>query len=103
MTKNYNVHVIFNFSRGPFSPLEYRVMCAYRQGSTRTANIDPDSVNSVLLDQNPSDPHEQWMVAAHVGISPNGDNLMVRNTTWLPARPGLGALAAMIFSPQAIY
>ena len=40
------------------------------------------------------------MVAAHVGINPSGQNLLLRNTTWLPAIPGLGALATMIFAPQ---
>ena len=44
--------------RGPFSPLEYKVSCAYRQGSTKLVNTDRDSVNSVLLDQTPSNPHE---------------------------------------------
>jgi len=86
--------------RGPFSPLEYKVSCAYRQGSTKLVNTDRDSVNSVLLDQTPSNRHELWMVAAHVGVSPNGENLLARNTTWLPARPGMGALATIIFAPQ---
>jgi len=86
--------------RGPYSPLEYEVMCAYRQGSKMQANVDSESVNSVLLDENPSDPHEQWMVAAHVGISSSGETLLLRNTTWLPAVPGLGALFTMIFAPQ---
>jgi len=39
-------------------------------------------------------------VAAHVGISPTSETLLVRNTSWLPARPGLGALSTMIFAPQ---
>ena len=43
------------------------------------------------------------MVAAHVGISPGGQHLLLRNTTWLPTIPGLGALATMIFAPQVIY
>ena len=54
----------------------------------KLANIEMDSVNSVLLDQTPSDRHDQWMVAAHVGLSPAGENLVLRNTNWLPARPG---------------
>ena len=64
------------------------------------ANIDFESVNTVMLDQAPSDPHDHWLVAAHVGINPGGDSLQVRNTSWLPARPGLGALSTMIFAPQ---
>ena len=45
--------------RGPFSPLEYEVTCIHREGSNLMIHIDMDSVNSVLLNQNPSDPHEQ--------------------------------------------
>jgi len=86
--------------QGPFSPLEHKVLCAYRNGMAKLANIEMDSVNSVLLDQTPSDRHDQWMVAAHVGLSPAGENLVLRNTNWLPARPGLGAIACMMFSPQ---
>jgi len=84
---------------GPFSPLEHKVTCAYRQGACKMTNLDPDSVNVVMLDQSPGDPCEQWMVAAHVGMSPNGDTLLARNTSWLPARPGFGPLAMMMFSP----
>eukprot|EP00092_Neocalanus_flemingeri_P009551 GFUD01010280.1.p1 GENE.GFUD01010280.1~~GFUD01010280.1.p1 ORF type:complete len:1519 (+),score=509.70 GFUD01010280.1:91-4647(+) len=85
---------------GPFSPLEHKVLCAYRHGAGKLANVDPESVNHVMLDQAPSDPHDHWMVAAHVGISPSSETLLVRNTSWLPARPGLGALSTMIFAPQ---
>ena len=85
---------------GPFSPLEHKILCAYRHGAGKMANIDQESVNTVMLDQAPSDPHDHWLVAAHVGINPGGDSLQVRNTSWLPARPGLGALSTMIFAPQ---
>lgn len=85
---------------GPYSPLEHKILCAYRHGAGKMANIDQESVNTVMLDQAPSDPHDHWLVAAHVGINPGGDSLQVRNTSWLPARPGLGALSTMIFAPQ---
>jgi len=84
---------------GPFSPLEHKVMCAHRHGSSKVTNMDPGSVNVVMLDQSPGDPCDQWMVAAHVGSSPNGENLLARNTSWLPSRPGFGALAIMMFAP----
>ena len=85
---------------GPYSPLEHKILCVYRHGSGKMANIDKESVNTVMLDQAPSDPHDHWLVAAHVGINPGGDSLQLRNTSWLPARPGLGALSTMIFAPQ---
>jgi len=86
--------------QGPFSPLEHKVHCVYRHGSTKLINVDPDSVNAIMLDPSPSDAHDQWLVAAHVGMSPNSESLVIRNTTWLPSKPGLGALATMMFAPQ---
>jgi len=85
---------------GPYSPLEHKILCVYRHGSGKMANIDMESVNTVMLDQASSDPHDHWLVAAHVGMNPGGDALQLRNTSWLPARPGLGALSTMIFAPQ---
>ena len=59
--------------QGPFSPLEHKVLCAYRHGSTKLANIDPESVNCILLDQTPSDLSDQWMVAGQVAMSASGN------------------------------
>jgi ATP-dependent RNA helicase TDRD9 len=84
---------------GPFSPLEHKVHGLARVMASKRANIVNDSVNAVLLDQSPSDSHDHYLVAAHVGMNPSGEALQLRNTTWLPARPGLGALATMMFSP----
>ena len=64
------------------------------------ASVEQDSVNSVLLNQSPGDSYDQYLVAAHVGMNPSGETLQLRNTSWLPARPGLGAIATMMFSPQ---
>ena len=85
---------------GPFNPLEHKVQCSYRTGSQKLCNVDPESVNAILLDQSPSDPTDQWMVAAQVAMSPSSESLLIRNTSWMPAKPGLGSLATMIFSPQ---
>ena len=58
--------------QGPFSPLEHKVLCAYRNGSMKLANVDPESVNAILLDQTPSDLSDQWMVAGQVAMSASG-------------------------------
>jgi hypothetical protein len=54
----------------------------------------------VLLDRFPLDDHDQWMVAAHVGLNPSGKALLLRHTTFLPNQHGLGALLAMVFAPR---
>ena len=85
---------------GPFSPLEHRLRCLHRHGGAKTAAIETDSVNAVLLEQLPGDASDHYLVAAHVGTNPAGDTLRLRSTTWLPARLGLGAFATMLFAPQ---
>lgn len=36
--------------RGPFSPLETKLYSVMRSGASKTVNVDPLSVNSILLD-----------------------------------------------------
>jgi hypothetical protein len=54
---------------------------------------------TVLLDRYPTDLHDQWMVAGHVGMNASGNCLMLRSTTFLPNQYGLGAMLTMIFAP----
>ena len=53
--------------KGPFHPLEFRLTSAHKVGGQRIVNVDPESVNSVLLDDHPEDTINQFLVAAHVG------------------------------------
>jgi len=87
------------FLTGPSHPLLFKPECAHQMGFGKEVRVDPESVNSVLLDRFPLDNHEQWLVAAHVGMSSNGSALMLRNTSLLPNQHGLGALLSMIFAP----
>ena len=62
------------------------------------------AADSILVDRYPSDPHDQWLVAGHVSLTPHGkDNyhsaLLLRNTTFMPNHPGLGALLTAVFAP----
>jgi len=45
--------------RGPTSPLEMKLYSLTRVGMSRMVNIEWNSVNSVLLDSEPQDPHER--------------------------------------------
>ena len=62
--------------------------------------MEPDSVNSVLLDRVPNDRWDQWMVAASVSQGQKSDCLVLRSTTFMPISGGLGALLAMVFAPR---
>lgn len=45
--------------KGPFSPLEMQIFSCTEIGITKQIAIEGNSVNSVLLDSNPEDPHER--------------------------------------------
>ena len=86
--------------KGPYHPLKFSVTATHRIGSCKKANVEPDSVNSVLLNKSPNDKHDAWLVAGHVGTNPSGDALVLRSTTLMPNIKGLGVLLAMTFSPE---
>lgn len=86
--------------KGPYHPLEFNISSAHRVGDQKPVRIEMDSVNSVLLDDHPTDTNDQWLVAAHVGLNPAGSTLLARSTTFMPNRPGLGAILTMIFAPS---
>ena len=71
----------------------------YRSGQNKGASLDQDSVNSVLLNRNPGDNHNNWLVAAHVGMTSSGESLGLRNSFWLSSKPGMGELLTMVFAP----
>ena len=58
---------------GPFTPLENKVQVQYQGGIFTGARIDPESINSVILDRNLADSQQKWLVAAHVGMTSSGD------------------------------
>lgn len=47
--------------RGPHSPLEMKVFGCTYVSSGKEVTMDVESVNSVLLDSNPEDPHERLL------------------------------------------
>ncbi|KAK7866118.1 hypothetical protein R5R35_011634 [Gryllus longicercus] len=85
--------------KGPFSPLEMKVYNITQVGLSRVVQIEWNSVNSVLLDTDPQDPHERLLVAACVGENPDHDRLTVRNTTLMPNIHGLSSLIYLVFAP----
>ncbi|XP_067013969.2 probable ATP-dependent RNA helicase spindle-E [Anabrus simplex] len=85
--------------KGPFSPLEMKIYNVTQIGIRRAVMVEWSSVNSVLLDTDPQDPHERLMVAACVGQNSQGDRLTLRHTTLMPNIHGLPALISLIFAP----
>ncbi|XP_015515166.1 probable ATP-dependent RNA helicase spindle-E [Neodiprion lecontei] len=85
--------------RGPYSPLEMDLINLVSAGRAKKINIEPNSVNSVLLDTDPADYHERLLIAGTVGQSVSGERLNLRNTTLMPNIHGLPSLMALIFAP----
>lgn len=87
--------------RGPFSPLETTVYSPFVNSNTSTVNIDPMSVNSVLLDNVPLESAERYIVGASVTQSSEGaGQLTLRETTLMPDIRGFGPLMALLFCPM---
>ena len=56
--------------------------CVYCSVTTlctcRGVRVERDSVNSVTIDNEPQDKHERIMIAAHVGLNPSGNSMILR-------------------------
>lgn len=68
-------------------------------GGTRPAKIEKDSVNSIVVDNEPQDKHERMMVAANVAVTSSGNIVLARNTTLMPNHNGLHFLVCLLFTP----
>ena len=55
--------------KGPYSPLEMKMFSKIRTLSGSLVKIENDSVNSIVLDDQPGDNHERVLIAAHVKLS----------------------------------
>lgn len=82
---------------GPFSPLEMQIFSVLKNGQGKQARIEGTSVNSVLLDTDPQDPHERLVVASYVGLHASNHSLTLRHTTLMPNIHGFPALMALLF------
>lgn len=85
--------------KGAFTPLEVSMYSVAAGSSNRRAIIDPCSVNSITLENEPSDVSLKYMVAVSASKK-REDEMNIRHTTLLPHICGFGALMAALFSPQ---
>lgn len=85
--------------KGPFSPLEIGLF-GLANNSSGIAKIDPYSVNSVLLENEPNDMSEKYLVAVSTHQSDENSAITVRHTTLMPNIRLFGPFMAAIFAPQ---
>ncbi|CAL8111255.1 unnamed protein product [Orchesella dallaii] len=83
--------------KGPFSPLEMNFRPLVRSSNTKQVNIDKNSVNSVLLDHEPT---SRMLVAAHVSINERSGSIAARESTVMAPVPGILSLVSMMFAPK---
>jgi len=67
-------------------------------GHSKTIHVENNSVNSILLDDDP-DQSRRLLVAQTVKQG-SGENLILRNTTFLPSITGLATLLVLCFAPR---
>uniref|UniRef100_A0A182RT96 Probable ATP-dependent RNA helicase spindle-E n=1 Tax=Anopheles funestus TaxID=62324 RepID=A0A182RT96_ANOFN len=87
--------------RGPYSPLEIKCSSTVFTGYRKRVTIENSSLNSVLLDTHPQNPHSKLLVAGCVN-EVAGNTLIARLTTMMPNIPGLPVLMALIFAPTCL-
>ena len=85
--------------RGPSSPYEVSFYAMTNIGGMRPARIERDSVNSVVVDNEPQDKHERMMVAARVALNPSGSACVAKETTLMPNIHGLPHIVCLLFAP----
>lgn len=86
--------------KGPWSPLELDFQSLCHSSNTKQVKVDNNSVNSVVLDTEPTAPISRLLVAAYVGIEDKSGSVVARDTTIMPSVPGLLSIMAMLFSPK---
>lgn len=84
--------------KGPYSPLEMHVGGLIRASDVANVRIDGNSVNAVLLDDVPDDPHSRLLVAGLV--MQHGQLIKLNQTTLMPCIPGFPMMMMLVFCPQ---
>lgn len=86
--------------RGPTSPIRLSFLPVLEKSRNFNVDIDPVSVNSILLDPRYAEKNRQMLVAASVTQTALRSRVLVRDTTLMPKILGLAELMALLFSPM---
>ncbi|XP_007576268.1 putative ATP-dependent RNA helicase TDRD9 [Poecilia formosa] len=84
---------------GPSSSYQTNFYSLSRKTHYRTVSIEKNSINSVILNENPHFKHQRMMVAGIVAINTSGTHILLKDTSILPDIPGLPGLVMMLFTP----
>lgn len=85
--------------KGPSSPLEIKLF-GLTNSASGSPSIDPRSVNHILLENEPNDMSEKFLVAVAAHNQDKNSPLVARQTTMMPNIRLFGPLMAAIFAPK---
>lgn len=85
--------------KGPYSPLEIGLF-GLTNNSSGTPKIEELSVNHILLENEPNDMSEKYLVAVTSNQHDENSVITVRQTTLMPNIRLFGPLMAAIFAPR---
>jgi hypothetical protein len=86
----------------PYTPLECKLEGLTRYTSSKSEiKIDRDSVNYVLLDEDPETKCSSLLVAHKNDKSSRSDAIILRNTCLFPKLRGIVSLCLLVFAPTA--
>lgn len=84
---------------GPSSPHKVSFHSMTTASQFRTVGIERNSINSVMVNENPQDWHERMLVSASVSLAASGSRIMLKETSLMPHIHGLPSLVTMLFTP----
>lgn len=85
--------------KGPISPLRIDLF-GLAKSTAKIIKIAKSSVNNILLENEPNDMSEKYLVAVHACQTNEASNINLRYTTQLPNIRLFGPLMAAIFAPR---
>ncbi|XP_031628409.1 probable ATP-dependent RNA helicase spindle-E [Contarinia nasturtii] len=85
--------------KGPYTPLD-SVLYGLTDSASASPNIDDQSVNHVLLENEPNDMSEKYLVAVSTHQHNENATITIRYTTLMPNIRLFGPLMAAIFAPK---
>lgn len=85
--------------KGPTSPLEIGLY-GLTNNASGNPRIDPQSVNHILLENEPNDMSEKYLVAVSASQNDENSNITIRHTTLMPNIRLFGPFMAAIFAPK---
>lgn len=85
--------------KGPFSPLEISLY-GLTNSASGVPKIDKQSVNHILLENEPNDMSEKYLVAMISHQHDENSEMTLRHTTLMPNIRLFGPLMAAIFAPR---